>query len=147
MQTVITKYHAPTEKRGPRYSATGSGGRTVYVKENPEWVNASTGHYAALRALQRELKWGDAPMIGDTLNQAGHQVWVFLDGRSLRSDTPPEPIGEYHNSLNAARADPDAKPGTWIVYRTYDNSASYAVVTESQKDALKPSEWKVWGRV
>lgn len=146
MQTVITKYHAPTERRGPRYSATGSGGTTVTVKENPEWVNAATGHYAAVRAFMAKLNWApDTEMIGSTLNKAGHQVWVQLNDKCPRSDTPPEPIGPYYNTIGYAQH--AAKPGDWIVYREYDNSASYAVVTEREKNACKPSEWKVWGRV
>jgi hypothetical protein len=126
-----------------------SGNDRITIKENPEWVHTDTGHVAALRALLKKIgrNWCDEVMCAGTLNQQGHQVWVTVDNdRAPRSDTPPEPIGVYHNSLEAARADEDAKPGAWIVYREYSGGkCSYAVVTEREKNACKPSEWKVWG--
>lgn len=86
MQAIITRYSAPTETRGARYTATTADRRQrVIIKEQPTWTGGDIGHVEAVHALLRKLpRWPDPPMIGASLNSHGDLVWVFDHERSLR---------------------------------------------------------------
>ena len=79
MQTIKTKYHGPTNHRGPRISATQCSdfegpGKRIFVSYDHE-LDATDNHKKAVSKLRDVLGWNHTPMIpGDTDEGL---VWVF----------------------------------------------------------------------
>jgi hypothetical protein len=76
-QSIITRYHGATATRGPRYSATTTGGIRIYIQEDPHWIDDKRGHVEARNAMVKKLKWGDAKMAMGALRDG--IVHVFTD--------------------------------------------------------------------
>lgn len=83
MQAIITKYHGPTNVKGPRVSATAEAGRVVLSWDHA--LNTDNNHAAAAHALRDKLGWKGA-MIGGHLPQSnpGHMCFVFDNDLSIR---------------------------------------------------------------
>lgn len=77
MQTIVTRYHSPTERRGARMSATASGGKRIYIPY-PHDAHDDKKHHRAMQAMCDKMGWS-GEMVNGTLNKQGHQVWVFIN--------------------------------------------------------------------
>lgn len=84
MQAIVTKYHGPTEHRGPRISATsGSGHQRVYVDIPDNLVAWGEGaHRLAAVALCKKLDWPAAQLVGGGLRNG----YVFVFAPALPAD-------------------------------------------------------------
>lgn len=87
MQTIVTKYYAPTNNRRARLSATSTAGHRIVIPYPDHHLGAHTKHADAVRALAAKIGnlWPSNSMIGGTLNARGDMVWVFIDERSPRT--------------------------------------------------------------
>jgi hypothetical protein len=74
MQTIETKYHGPTNTRGPRISATASVCRARVWVEYDHALNAENNHKAAAQKLMEALDWTGQYVGGHTLTGM-----VFVD--------------------------------------------------------------------
>ena len=77
-QSIITRYIGPTRVRGPRVSATSSGGKRIAI----EWddaLNSDQNHSAAACALASKLGWSGVWHGGSLGDRAGC-VFVQPDG-------------------------------------------------------------------
>jgi len=80
MQAIRTKYHGPTDTKGPRISAQCEAGR-IYVSYDHA-LNIGDNHKAACDALVKKLGWNTEPyadMVGGEFD--GAMYWVFDDKR------------------------------------------------------------------
>lgn len=64
MQTIITKYLGPTDRRGSRVKATASGGAAVTLSWDYA-LDSGENHKAAALALMSKLDWTGAMQGGD----------------------------------------------------------------------------------
>ena len=81
-QTILTKYHGPTDTKGGLISATASYSRArVYVGvDNSRPIEES--HADAARKLMDKLNWRGTMIAGET--ETG-SVWVFADGDTIEA--------------------------------------------------------------
>ena len=63
MQTIITKYLGPTDRRGARYKATHTGNFASVTLGADHSMNAEANHTEAAMALAEKLNW-DGDYIG-----------------------------------------------------------------------------------
>ena len=80
MQIILTKYHGPTNRRGPKVSATTSGGAGRLALGWDHGIDSEDNHGAAARALMSKMSW-TGEMIGGYMKN-NDMVWVFADSTS-----------------------------------------------------------------
>lgn len=78
MQTIITKYHGPTNVRGSRVSAQASGNGVKVTLSYDHALNSEGNHMAAAQALMDKLDWCGHYVGGHTKNG---MVFVCADAR------------------------------------------------------------------
>jgi hypothetical protein len=76
MQTIITKYIGPTDKRGSRISATTSGGSGRIVRPYRGSERNEVNHREAAKALAEKLEWS-GKWIGGS-GKGPTMVWVWI---------------------------------------------------------------------
>lgn len=76
MQTIITKYHGPTNTKGARLKAAATGGIKRFYPYKHE-LSAMENHARAARALMDQLGWPNRLATG-ALKDGSH-VWVLLE--------------------------------------------------------------------
>ena len=84
-QTIITKYHGPTDKRGSRVSATSTGGNRITLDWDDE-INTDQNHTAAALALARKMDWR-GHWVGGTHQKTGY-VYCNDDGDGFTLGAP-----------------------------------------------------------
>ncbi len=75
-QSIVTKYHGPTNTRGSKVIATSASGHRLQL----EWddaLNSDANHQAAAMALAVKLDWSGTWAAGSTNDGC---VFVNLDG-------------------------------------------------------------------
>ena len=75
-QSIVTKYHGPSNVRGSRVSATSASGHRIMI----EWdaaADTDTNHKIACARLAEKLNWHGAWACGSLPNGC---VFVNLDG-------------------------------------------------------------------
>lgn len=83
MQSIITKYHGPTNARGSRVSAKADAGKVILNWDHA--LNADDNHAAAARALACRLGW-TGEYIGGHLPQSNPAYMCFV--RQERAISP-----------------------------------------------------------
>jgi hypothetical protein len=94
MQTITTKYHGHTNKRGSRISATSASGLRVYVQID-NGLQDHQNHEAALRKLCRKYDWPGQYVCGETAD--GARIWVAV---------PRNVVLAYHDGLRLQPCQP-----------------------------------------
>lgn len=77
MRVIISKYHAYTNTRGVRYSATDGEGLRVYVATE---LSGDQAHEAAVRKFCERRGW-HGELVGGTIVRDGAELsraWIFL---------------------------------------------------------------------
>lgn len=74
-QTIVTKYHGPTNTRGARITAKAEAGSMSLSWDHA--LNADKNHEAAVAALVKKLGWDEAggDWVGGAVDGVG-VVWV-----------------------------------------------------------------------
>jgi len=70
MQSIITKFHGPTNTRGARISATTSAGRVTEGYDHS--LSAEANHLAVAKALIAKLGWSGRWVVGGSLDLSGY---------------------------------------------------------------------------
>lgn len=76
MQSIFTKYHGPTDRRGSRIKATASGGESITVGVDNS-LSDEANHHAAAVALCKKLGWSGKLVSGGGPRGKGN-VYVML---------------------------------------------------------------------
>lgn len=74
-QAIVTKFIAPSERRGMRVKATCAGGKTKMFNWESDW-DADKNHHTAAIILQAELEWQGELKGGVMAN--GDYCWVLV---------------------------------------------------------------------
>jgi hypothetical protein len=85
-QTISTKYHGPTDRRGARVSATSASGHRVILAWNHA-LNSDENHIASARHLAQKLQWSGRWQAGAMPNGCVF-VNVDNDGFDIARETP-----------------------------------------------------------
>lgn len=75
MQSIIVKYHGPTNKRAAKMSATSTSGIRKYFSYDNAAKNNDERHRDAAKAFAVQMNWS-GEWIGGAYNDAGATVWV-----------------------------------------------------------------------
>ena len=109
MQTIKTKYHGPTDKRGTRIIARASGGydqrhATSIVHNYDHIYDAEDNHRLAAEKLLKALRW-QGEMIGGSLPDG--YIWVFAGKCSPKIGEPVpaknDPLKEAHIKIESLK--------------------------------------------
>lgn len=76
MQSILTRYHSPTNTRGARVSATASGCKARVILTWDDALSTAANHKTAALALMTKLGW-EGEFIGGDLPRG--MVFVALD--------------------------------------------------------------------
>ena len=76
MQAIVTKFHAPTNFSGARYSARAAAGRVIVHADYS--MNFADNHKKAAETLAKKLGWEGRWIAGGMPNEDGY-VFVNVD--------------------------------------------------------------------
>ena len=84
-QSIITKYHGPTDSMGARISVRSQAGRRYYAWDHALDVNDN--HYAAAKTYAESMGWlgkgGSYVLMGGGLPDGTGNAYVIVDTRFL----------------------------------------------------------------
>lgn len=77
MQSIFTKYHGPTNKRGSRIKATASGGASITISVDNA-MSVEKNHDAAAIALCKKIGWEKCKLVKGGGERGKGNVYVML---------------------------------------------------------------------